>query len=128
MSYKISIKAIFFGFCTFLGGSFVYALIVGLLMAPFFAGKRYEFVIWIVHLIVAFLLIYRSGYVTACVAKSNQTSNAILVGLMVIIYSFVFINRVPLWFWLIYVLSMIPISLLGSRAYFKKRASSEVKV
>ena len=125
MIKSIKVSAIFKGFLSFLLGSIIWTFIMLILIMPFVDYSKKDtfgwYFIWILNLIIAIILIFRSGIVSAIQAKTNENIHALIVALIAIIYSFAWQQKTPMWFWSLYVISMIPFAIAGSNIIKKKK-------
>ena len=100
MGKPIKFRAIIGGFCTFLGGSIVWTLFIVVILAPL---VRKATIIWVLNLLVAYTLMFRSGMFSAALARTHEHLHAVIVAILAILYSFIWFHETPTWFWILYI-------------------------
>ena len=118
MGEAIKSRAIIGGFCTFFGGSIVWTLFIVIILAPLIAKPT---IIWVLNLLVAYGLMFRSGMFSAALARTHEHLHAVIVTILAILYSLIWFHRTPTWFWVLYVLFTVPFAILGSQYVLRKR-------
>ena len=111
MGKPIRLRAIIGGFCTFLGGSIVWTLFIVIILAPLVEKPT---IIWVLNLLVAYGLMFRSGMVSAALARTHEHLHAVIVAILAILCGFIWFHETPTWFWVLYMVFMIPFAILGS--------------
>ena len=121
MSKTIKLRAIIGGFCTFLGGSIIWTLFIVIILTPFVQKVA---IIWVINLLVACALIFRSGIISAFFSRTHEHLHACIVAILAILYSSIWFHKTPTWFWVLYILFMIPFAILGSQYVLRKKKAN----
>ena len=118
MGKTIKLRAIIGGICTFLGGSIVWTLFIVIILAPLVQKAT---IIWVLNLLVACGLMFRSGMFSAALARTHEHLHAAIVAILAILYSLIWFHKTPTWFWVLYMVFMIPFAILGSQYVLRKK-------
>ena len=118
MGKPIKLRAIIGGICTFLAGSFVWTLFIVFILAPLVQKAT---IIWVLNLLLACGLMFRSGMFSAALAGTHECLHAVIVAILAILYGFIWFHKTPTWFWVLYVLFMVPFAILGSHYVVRKK-------
>ena len=118
MGKPIRLRAIIEGICTFLGGSIVWTSFIVIILALL---VEKAIILWVLNLLVAYGLMLRSGMFSAALAGTHEHLHAGIVAILGILYSLIWFHKAPIWFWILYMLFMIPFAILGSHYVLRKK-------
>jgi len=126
MGKTIKLRAIIGGICTFLGGSIVWTLFIVIILAPL---VEKAIILWVLNLLVAYALMFRSGMFSAALARTHEHLHAVIVAILAILYSLIWFHETPTWFWVLYMVFMVPFAILGSQYVLrKKKANGKIQL